>query len=171
MAVLTLRPNVDITSQWERIGGLPSDWQTLYGAPAQEPAPGDGFYLRTDTTNEVVEVGVDTGPVGSVTQVKVWAYTQTDALAGAHTVRLLTGAVELASVVVPTGAAGAWRSATYVGSLTQAQVDDLRIRDTYSSGNILNYAYIDDAYIEVTHTPLSAGGRSVVATLLADHWL
>lgn len=168
MAVAILRPNVDVTQQWDIIGGNPTAWESLDEA-ITDPTAGDGFYMQTSTAAEICEVGVETIAVSTVTQAVGKFYVAAGLLASNWTIALYKGAVLLQSEVVPGNIGAQWRTVTFVGSLTQAEVDDLRLRATGGGTDVNQW---DTGYVELTYTPMSpGGGGSVVPALLEQGWL
>lgn len=151
---LALRPNDDISNQWTITdGGAVEAWEVLDDAVLQPAAPVTGSNFVSEASDaQVFECHFETVTVGTVSSAKLWVYAAADTLTAdpGATIRLLEGANILSTVVVPQNTAAAWYSATYTGSLTQAQVDDLRVRVTKHGA--LGIATVFAAYVDLTFT-------------------
>lgn len=160
MPTYILRPDGTITAGWSLGGTATSTHQAVNGTAVQPTAGEVGAYIFINGNGNVAEVSLGTVSLGTetVTGLTVWEYGAADGLAGSHTFQAYTGTTALgAAGTTPDSAANAWRSTTYSGSLTQAQVDDLRIRFTNGPGG-LGSNYVREAYIELT----TAAGSTVV---------
>lgn len=156
MATATLRPNGEISRHTDWVitdGGATTADQVLDDAVTQPTAPGTGSdyvsHIQLGTTN--VEVALETVTVGTVMSAKVWYYAALSGVSPSLTTKLFKGATEIATVTITSGAA-AWYSVTYTGNLTQAEVDDLRIR--FGAANTASTCTVYAAYVELTYSPI-----------------
>lgn len=171
MATYYLRPDGVISSAWN-LNGAASANAALNGTAVQPTAGDTTQFISSNTSAQVTEVTLGTITLGggeSVTSVKVWEYGKADTLASGHAFQAYKGTTALGTAgAVADGDALAWRSSTYTGALTQAEVDDLRIRFTEGGGGLgSNYAY--EAYVELTTviTPALSPAASGVASCSA----
>lgn len=170
MPTYILRPDGTIANAWN-LNGAASANAALNGTAVQ-PAAGDTTqFLSSNTSGQTSEVTVGTIVLGgseTVTGLTVWEYGKADGVAGGHTFQAYKGATALGTAgVVNDSDALAWRSSVYSGALTQAEVDDLRIRLTEGAGGLgSNYSY--EAYIELATTISGGGGGSVPGSVGSD---
>lgn len=148
-----LRPDGVISSGWN-LNGAASANAALNGTAVQPTAGETTLFISANGSGTTTEVTVGTASIGTetVTSVVVWEYGKADGVAGGHTFQAYKGTTALGTAgSTPDSGAQAWRSSTYTGSLTQAEVDDLRIRFVNGAGGLgSNYAH--EAYIEVNTT-------------------
>lgn len=165
MATAILRPNADVTTGWTTTPGAQSTFDMLDDVVTQPTAPSTASDFITSTTTATFEVALETVSVSAVSQAVLWVYSDAS-LTGANTVyAIYKGATSIASFTISVSQAAAWNSVTYSGSLTQAEVDDLRIRGTDSTaitGTFNAYA----AYVELTYTPTAAVATGGTATMM-----
>lgn len=151
-----LRPDGVIGNAWTLNGGAASAADALNGTAIQPAAGETTKNISTTAASAVSEVTVGTVALVSetVSSIVVWSYCQSDITSGGHSFQAYTGASPLGSATsVADGSAVGWRSSTYNGSLSQAALDDLRIRITNGAGGIAQcFAY--EAYIEVNTTAI-----------------
>ena len=161
-----LRPDASVSNNWTANGTFPSN---LADAVSQPTAPGTGSgFISSSTAGQVAEMdlGTATLPVGAtVTAARIWVYAA-GGTKRAVGVTLKTGASVLAGSdtnrVVAAGAAAGWYSLEYSGSLTQGQIDALRIRCAVEStgGGGASAATVYAAYAEVDYTSVTTYERS-----------
>lgn len=171
MAVEVLRPNADVVGDWTKSDILVlTAWEHIDDAvldPANARTNGDGDHLTSSTAGQETEVGVGTFALPSgntVSAARLKAFCAGGTKRGID-VRLLTGATVLAGPIrVAAGSAEAWTTLTYSGSLTQAQIDDLRaelVCVSTAGGGGAAAVTVYAAYIEVDHAaPLTVVGAS-----------
>lgn len=158
MATEVLRPNADVVAGWTELpaGAANVTLDDAVLAPTDAAASGDGGSIATSTAGAECEVHVGTFTLGTdvVSAVRLKMYCTTGAKRGIDW-RLLHGTTELAAGTrVGANQSGQWYTVTYTGTLTQAQIDDLRAEFVCVStaggggaGSVTVYA----AYIEVDH--------------------
>ncbi len=161
MATALLRPDADVSNAWTVTdGGSTTAWQVTDDAVTQPTAPGTASdFIRATTqvaSTVTFEAGVGTVPIVEVQSAQVWLYTGATGVVVANcTYSLFKGSTSLASVTQAVDAAAGWISATYTGALTQAEVDDLRIKGVTSAGTSGSWT-VYAAYVELTYTPKAA---------------
>lgn len=166
MATAILRPNATVTNNWTVTdGGATQAHEVTDDAVTQPTAPGTASdFIRTGSA-QTAEVHVETVGISSVSQAKAWIYGST-ALLGNFQVSLLKGSTVIAG---PTNFGvnnpAQWISFTYTGALTQAEVDDLRIRVAWN-GSAANNATVYAAYVELTYVgaPQTVSAAGDIAT-------
>lgn len=140
-----LRPNADVSTGWGPIPG-PAHWSAIDDAVVQ-PTAGDTSDSINTSANATDEVALTTAALPAIEKIDVWVYAATN---DTITVSLRDGTTQFATGNLNTGGATQWvKVCTYTGSLTQAQVDDLRIRFVGGAG-FTNAIYT--AYTEVFST-------------------
>lgn len=157
MATQILRPNADIIHQWQSNGGPATAWECIddnITEPTNAVASGDGDWisglgLTFDTACDFQTFV----PAGTVTQVELWFYSKTSLGRGVQ-VDLKADGLNLDSLLVNGTDPEGWYSITYVGSLTQIQIDNLTATfNNIYQGTLGTQPQIYAAYIEVTYTP------------------
>ena len=173
-ATYTLRPNSTVTNSpaWTL---NPTTGSTVHGvlddAVLQPTAPSTtSDFIRTNASGRIAEIGMDTQQLASgdaVTSTVARVY----ALNGNSrtiTMGLYTGSTLLGNTSIPAGGAAAWRTFTSSTALTQAQVDDLRIRFT-SAGTGSQNGTVFAAYVSLTTAGVlnesTSGGSSFSVAL------
>jgi hypothetical protein len=152
----TLRPNADVTSQWT-VSGPATAWEALDEAITQPTTPSPlTDRIVTGTLNQVTEVALDTTTLAggeTVDSVTVWVFSdRSGGTTVQGTAQLFTGATAKGSTVnLGSPATGSWKSVVYTGSLTQGELDDLRIRFVCTTGAVANVRAMR-AYAEVATT-------------------
>lgn len=167
MATEILRPNADVVNAWSKSSGTTS-WGALDDAvtdPTDASTSGDGVRIFSSTAGQESEVAVATFTLGTdtVSAVRAKVFAGGGAKRGID-IRLLHGATQLGNTLsLGASAADAWYTITYTGSLTQAQIDDLRIEFVCVStagGGGASAADVFAAYVEVDHAGVTVFERS-----------
>lgn len=162
MPTYILRPDGTVTNAWN-LNGAASAQAALNGTAVQPTAGDTTLFISANGNGTVCEVTVGTVTLGTetVTGLTVWEYGKADGVAGAHSFQAYKGTTALGTAgTTPDSGTLQWRSSVYSGALTQAEVDDLRIRFTNAAGG-LGSNYAEEAYIELT---TSAAATFVSAT-------
>lgn len=128
MPVRYLDPNSDAKSEWTEAPVGPA-WSALDDGTRQPSTPDTSDNINTPTTGQLSRQDLTTFTLASgevVTQVKGWFYCETGAT-GSMVVSF-QGPITTISLTVAAGSSAAWRSITYTGSLTQANLDALQLQ-------------------------------------------
>jgi len=157
MPTTYLDPDGDITNQWTKSTGTVS-WSLLDDAVRQPTAPTTGSDRLTTTTDaQVTEVTLTSLALGTGSVVSViawWHGANGSATKSSVDLALYTGATQLAVTTI-TSTTETWYSVTYTGPLTQAELDDLRIRLTYhETSSTTTVAIANEVYAEALWQPM-----------------
>jgi hypothetical protein len=139
-----LRPEGDTLAQWNATPASYS-YSALDDAVEQPTVPTTTDYISTSLTGKSCLLNVPTVDLASneeVVAVKAWMYGKN----AANSTRLDISGSQQWATGNQTSTTNAWFSVTYTGTMTQAQVDALRIF-IYSQGAVLHTVYA--AYLEV----------------------
>lgn len=157
MASSILRPNADVVNTMSKSAGTTS-WGALDDAvlsPTNARTGGDGVQLTSSTAAQEFQCDLTTFalPAGNVvSRVVAYVYCAGGVKRGID-LKLLTGATVLAGPVrVGASQAEGWVQVEYIGSLTQAQIDALRVQGVIvstASGTGQTVATVYAAYVEV----------------------
>lgn len=170
-----LRPDVSVSNNWDTVNGtFPGN---LAAAVTQPTAPDTtANFIRSGTAGDVAEanVGTDTLPLGAtVTGATLWLYASGGAKR-AIGVTLKTGTTVLAGSdtnrVVAASAAEGWYSLPFTGSLTQAEIDALRVRfaiESTAGGGGAGVDTVYESYIVVHYNPAAVNHETNPADTLA----
>lgn len=165
MTDTALQPNADVTNNWTKSAGS-NGYACIDDAVTQPTDPttsGDGENISSSTDTQVQECHVGTFTLGSDTMnsATLWVYAETGRKRGIDW-DLRHGSTVLATGTrIPAQSSAQWHSVTYNGSITQAQIDDLRLKLTCVStagGGGADSVTVHAAYIVVNH---SAGATTV----------
>jgi len=147
-----LRPNGDISSQWNVCCGVKTAWDALNDnvTQAQGRIPSEDF-IHTRALSKVTEVALSSVTLGTSTPSagKAWFYMDTGAGQSVRADVIWGGSVR-GTTTVPGGSGYAWRSISVVPP-DQASLDDLRIRFTVTSAGS-GSADVFATYFELTTT-------------------
>lgn len=161
MAVALLRPNGDVLAEWTETP-TGAAWSTIDDVVEQPTVPDTADFVSTTGQNNVSRHGLTTVAVGSVSQAKLWVY-------GAHADSLDAGHnwfaglhkpddVEITTVTFWSEDVGDfWHSATFVGALTQVEVDGLYIKLASGAVTAPHDHHCYAAYVELTYEPPALG--------------
>jgi hypothetical protein len=166
VATETLRPNADVLAGWTEspAGAANAVLDDSVTDPTNAETSGDGGNINSSTAAAECEVHVGTFTLGTdeVSAVRLKVFAKAGTKRGIDW-RLLHGTTQLAAGTRITSTTSAWYTATYTGSLTQAQIDDLRcevVCVSTAGGGGATAAFVYAAYIEVDHAvatdPVSA---------------
>ena len=152
-ATYVLRPDGTVSNVWTVTPSGSTAQVVLDDAVLQPTAPSTATDYLTVTGNgpKVAEVTVGTqalAPGDTVTSTTAWAYVATGS-GRTVTLELLTGTTSLATSTIPAGAAASWRSVATSTALTQAQLDNLRIRFTLNGTGSSTATFAYAAYMSV----------------------
>ncbi|MDQ3095796.1 MAG: hypothetical protein M3Q82_07545, partial [Actinomycetota bacterium] len=172
MATAILRPNGDVDAVWIISSGT-TRWEAIDDAVTQPSADATGDYITSVTANATQSVEL-TAPadVGEATAATLWIYavTTTDESVKIELLKSDNTLIGTASTKILTTTA-AWYSHALTGlSLTQTDVDGLRLRFTSVKvgGGAMGQVAIRTAYVDLTYTvPLVALAASVNLTVTA----
>lgn len=186
MSVLTLRPSADISgiqtaggasgqgTTWDpyvasAYNGGGNGWATIDDAVSQPTAPDITDYIQfgqSTATTALLDLSTGTIPAGeTVTGATLWVfYRNTNGSSRTHTFELRRADNSvLATFTVTTGTtATAWYPVTYTGSLTQTEVDGLRV--AFTASNTFDSATVYAAYVDVVSSIPSVGRTTGTAT-------
>jgi hypothetical protein len=152
-APYTLRPAAVISNNWTVTPSSSTAASVLADVVSQPTAPGTATdYLSSQAGSAVAEVTVQSTPLeagDSVVSAQGWAYL---ASGSKRTVQLelVSLGASLGSTTVPAGQAAGWQSVTVNQALTQAQLNDLRIRITLSGSGASTTSIVYAAYVALT---------------------
>ncbi len=151
-ATYTLRPDSTVTSSWTVTPTGSAAFAVLDDPVLQPTAPSTSSdHLSSSTVGAVAEVGVQSQPLGAgdtVLSTTAWAYLQPGPQRSI-TLTLLSGATVLGSTTAAQASGTSWRSVTSSSALTQAQVDDLRLRVTVGGSGASTAGFAYAAYASV----------------------
>lgn len=123
------------------------------------PSTASGYLSMGSGAAKVEILGMETiAGVSAVSQIKVWVYSSFTADGPTFTASIFVGGVFVADVSFAAAAAAGWYSATFSGSWTQADLDALQVRMTFSSGSPVGtlYAmYAEATYEEAASAPVA----------------
>lgn len=151
-----LRPDADVKADWTE-DPVGSAWSVLDDNVTYPSTPTTGSDRITVASNSQISAqGVGTFTLGTnevVVATRAWAYGKAVSASRYWQVTLYDGATPtILSQADYTSASFGWASASYTGSLTQAQINALEVRIT-SAGASAGTVEVDATYIEViTHT-------------------
>jgi hypothetical protein len=167
MAVTRLNPDADVSvTGWD--APVFSQLNTAADLLITDPAAGNistaAEHVVSTATGDVFTVAMETFSITgqAISQIVARIYSRSGT-GGTLTLELLHGSTVLASNTQSAGNTAGWLTATYSGSLTQGQLDDLRIRVTQTVFGSAN-GRVGVAYADVTHD--ASGGTD--ATVNAD---
>lgn len=171
-ATYTLRPDSTVTSNWTVTPTGSAAFAVLDDAVLQPTAPSTSSdHLSSSTVGNAAEIHVQTQPLAAgdtVLSTTAWAYLQPGPKRSI-TLTLLSGSTVLGSTTAAQASGTSWRSVTSNSALTQAQVDDLRLRVTMggSGASTAGFAYAAYASVRTSGTLSStiATAPSFSATL------
>lgn len=154
-ATYVLRPNATVSNAWTVNPTGVSAYTVLDDALLQPTAPSTSSdYLNANANGpKVAEVHVDMQPLApgdAPDATTAWAYIATGSTRTV-TLELMTGATSLATTTIPASSAAAWRSVSTATGLTQAQVDDLRVKVTLNGSGGSTASFVYAAYVQL-HT-------------------
>lgn len=155
MATQILRPTLDyVIGSWVASDSAPTHWSVLNETAIQPAATNDfNFFISTSTNGSVGEYGFQNVKLGDgaiVTQVVAWVRHREDVSDQRLSASIVSQGQVLATTQYPfSNFNRVWNSTIYTGNLTQAQVDDLRIRVTRDQGTGGSLR-VQDCYLEVT---------------------
>lgn len=151
-ATYTLRPDSTVTSNWTVTPTGSAAFAVLDDPVLQPTAPSTSSdHLSTSSVGNAAEVHVLTqtlAPGDTVLSTTAWAYLQPGPKRSI-TLTLLSGATVLGSTTAAQGSGTSWRSVTSNSALTQAQVDDLRLRVTLGGTGASSAGFVYAAYASV----------------------
>lgn len=151
-ATYTLRPDSTVTSNWTITPTGSAAFAVLDDAVLQPTAPSTSSdHLSTSSAGSATEVGVQAQPLGSgdtVLSTTAWAYLEPGPKRSI-TLTLLSGATVLGSTTAAQGSGRSWRPVTSNSALTQAQLDDLRVRVTLGGTGASSAGFAYAAYVSV----------------------
>lgn len=173
MSIDTLRPNASVANAWTTNGTFPANLAEVVTQPTA-PATGSGF-IQSTTAGQVAqaELSTFTLPAGeTVAEVDVWIYGNAGAKRSFNA-ELLTGTTVLATAtnLIPAGSGNGWYTFSFVGSLTQTEIDALRVRLTTTStagGGGAGFVNVFAVYVEVDHQPATANVNASDSASLSD---
>lgn len=147
-----LRPNADVKAEWDE-DPAGTAWSILDEVVEQPTAPSTGSdRITVSVTAKTSSQGVETFTLGAgevVTAARAWVYGKAIDASNYYTVIVYDGlnSAFLASATYTSDSFG-WGSATYNGSLTQAQIDALEVRvaSNVSGGGAPE---VDASYVEI----------------------
>jgi len=166
MATAYLDPNADgAQTGWTKSGTPHTYYYEYVNSGARDPDAGNtDDYLAGDTNGNKQDLHMETiGDVGSATAVEVYAYMQRAGPPDADAkVQVYMGGSWQTAQNLSIADSWAWKSATFEGSWTQADVNALQVRfeaDLPSGG----VAQLADCYVVLTYSTGGGGGaRSFV---------
>lgn len=164
-ATYVMRPDSTVSNNWDVTPSTTSAFGVLDDAVLSPNAPSTSSdFLSSTAAGRTAEVGLGPQTLAtgdSVAAITAWAYVDTGNRRPV-TLTLLTGATSLGSVTEPAGSAAGWRSASTSTALTQAQVDDLRIRLTTGGSGASSASRAYAAYAELRTTGVLSLDTSAV---------
>lgn len=157
MAVTRVNANADVVvTGWTTTAA--TAWEAVSSAAdlaVTDPAAGNISttveYMVDQTTNDTFTVAMETFDITGqeISQIVARAYGRSGT-AGTLQIELLHGATVLASNTMANGNTAGWLTCTYTGSLTQGQLDDLRVRMTLTTAGSAN-SRVGIIYADVTY--------------------
>jgi hypothetical protein len=177
-----LMPDVDTFgvaqgSPWVSGPNSASSFNAVLSDQAQPWSPGTDDNRIFTTGNGAAEVGVQSYPLASGEQMvlaRAWAFVRSPT-GRPLTWELRTGTTTLASGTVAPGSGDGWRSIDYEAGLTQAQVDDLRLRYTAPATGDSSTLAVVSSYVEyetrfAPPVPTITGGPTGTGKLTTPSW-
>lgn len=152
-ATYYLQPNSTVSNAWTVAPAGSTVDSVLDDAVLSPTAPSTASdYINANANGpRVAEVHVGTqsiAPGDTVSTTIARAYLSTGS-GRTVTLELMTGATSLASTTIAANSAAAWRSVSSASALTQAQVDDLRIKVTLNGSGGSTASFVYAAYVEL----------------------
>ena len=180
-ATVYLQPDTDTHgvaqgSTWVTNGS--SFWSVLEEASVRPytPTSADYIYNTVQSGDLAAEVGLGGYTVAGgdqVTLARAHAYVN-PATNRALTWQLRTGSTVLATGTATNASGTAWHQIDYTGGLTQAQLDDLRLRFTAGSGTTnpmaVYAAYVEINVVSAPAAPVITGAPLSPGTLNTPQW-
>lgn len=153
-------PNGDVQKEWNSACG--NHYECVDGGVRQPATPTDDDINALDgNENDIDRFYMDNSIQGvdEVTSVTVWIYGR-NSTGERCSVDLQVGSLEpwQGYQSVDMDGSYAWRSKTFNGSWTQANLDDMQVRfKAYSAYGTYDYTRIRAFYCEVTYTEVATG--------------
>lgn len=159
-------PNGDVSKQWE-LPASGTHFDDIDDGVRQPTAPGTSTYIAETTEEAEVQKDVfnmtSLAGVSEVTQIKVWAYGHADGAASPSCkTRIKIGGVWKTLTNLNFTGSNTWKSATFTGSWTQAQLDALQVELEADLDGDMGEVYVYEMYCEVTYTPTAGVSIPVV---------